>query len=62
MSALRKQMEADLVIRGMAERTREAYLGAVAGLAKYYGRRLIGSARKRCSAISCTCSRSASSP
>lgn len=39
MGALRKQMDADLVVRGMSERTREAYLGAVAGLAKYYGRR-----------------------
>ena len=39
MGALRKQMDEDLVVRGMAVRTREAYLGAVAGLAKYYGRR-----------------------
>ncbi len=39
MGELRKQMDGDLVVRGMAVRTREAYLGAVAGLAKYYGRR-----------------------
>ena len=39
MGALRKRMDGDLVVRGMAVRTREAYLGAVAGLAKYYGRR-----------------------
>jgi site-specific recombinase XerD len=39
MSALRKQMDGDLVVRGMSVRTRESYLGAVAGLAKYYGRR-----------------------
>lgn len=39
MGALRKQMDGDLVVRGMSIRTREAYLGAVAGLAKYYGRR-----------------------
>ena len=39
MSELRKQMDGDLVVRGMAVRTREAYLGAVAGLAKYYKRR-----------------------
>ena len=32
-------MDGDLVVRGMAVRTREAYLGAVAGLAKHYGRR-----------------------
>jgi site-specific recombinase XerD len=38
MSALRKQLEADLAIRGMSERTREAYVGAVAALAKYYAR------------------------
>ena len=39
MGTLRKQMDGDLVVRGMSVRTREAYLGAVAGLAKHYGRR-----------------------
>lgn len=39
MGTLRKQMDGDLVVRGMSIRTREVYLGAVAGLAKYYGRR-----------------------
>lgn len=39
MGALRKQMDGDPVVRGMSVRTRESYLGAVAGLAKYYGRR-----------------------
>jgi len=39
MGALRKQMDGDLVVRGMSVRTRESYLGAVAGLAKHYGRR-----------------------
>src|SRR5438067_13896831 len=38
MGALRKQMDGDLVVRGMSLRTRESYLGAVAGLAKH-GRR-----------------------
>jgi site-specific recombinase XerD len=38
MGALRKQMESDLVVRGLAERTREVYIGAVASLAKFYGR------------------------
>lgn len=38
MSPLRKQLEADLAIRGMSDRTREAYVGAVAALAKHYGR------------------------
>ena len=38
MGALRKQMDADMVVRGMSVRTRESYLAAVAGLAKYYGR------------------------
>jgi len=33
MGTLRKQMEADMVLRGMSERTRESYLAAVAGLA-----------------------------
>ena len=35
MGALREQMDGDLVVRGMSVRTREAYLGAVAQLAKY---------------------------
>jgi site-specific recombinase XerD len=39
MGALRRQMDGDLVVRGMSVRTREAYLGAVAGLAKHYARR-----------------------
>jgi integrase/recombinase XerD len=38
MGALRKQMDGDLVVRGMSVRTRESYLGAVARLAKHYGR------------------------
>lgn len=36
MSPLRKQMESDMVLRGMSVRTREAYLNAVAGLAKFH--------------------------
>jgi len=38
MSALRKQMEADMALRGLAYRTREAYVGSVAKLAQHYGR------------------------
>ena len=38
MGELRKRMDGDLVVRGMSVRTREAYLGAVAGLAKHYKR------------------------
>jgi site-specific recombinase XerD len=38
MSPLRKQMQADMVLRGLAPRTQEAYIGAVAGLARYYKR------------------------
>lgn len=38
MSPLRKQMEADMAIRGLAYRTRETYVESVAKLAKYYGR------------------------
>lgn len=38
MSPLRKQMEDDLVVRGMSPRTLESYVGAVAALAKHYGR------------------------
>ena len=38
MSPLRKQMEADMVVRGLAYRTRGAYLESVTKLAKFYGR------------------------
>jgi|ERR1700682_3463043 len=36
MGALREQMDKDMVLRGMSPRTRESYLYAVRGLAKYY--------------------------
>lgn len=39
MSALRKQMEADMAIRGLAYRTRESYVNSVAKLAQHYGKR-----------------------
>jgi site-specific recombinase XerD len=38
MGALRKQMDDDMVVRGMAGRTRETYLSAVAAMAKFYQR------------------------
>ena len=38
MSPLRKQMEADMAVRGLAHRTRETYVQSVAKLAKFYGR------------------------
>ncbi len=38
MNPLRQQMDADMIVRRMSGRTREAYLNAVAGLAKYYHR------------------------
>lgn len=38
MTNLRRRMDEDMVVRGMAERTRETYLAAVTGLAKYYRR------------------------
>jgi len=38
MSPLRKQMEADMAMRGLAHRTRETYVESVAKLAKFYGR------------------------
>lgn len=38
MSPLRKQMQDDMVLRGLAPRTQEAYIGAVVGLARYYKR------------------------
>lgn len=39
MGALRTRMERDMVLRGLAERTRASYLAAVAGLARYAGQR-----------------------
>ena len=38
MTELRRRMDEDMTVRGMAERTREAYLWAVAGLATFYRR------------------------
>ncbi len=38
MSPLRRQMDADRLVRRMSDRTRAAYLNAVAGLAKHYQR------------------------
>ena len=38
-SIITKQMDEDMVVRGLAVRTREAYLEAVGGLAKHYSRR-----------------------
>jgi integrase/recombinase XerD len=39
MTALRQQMENDMDLRGMAVRTRQSYIEAVRGLAKFYRRR-----------------------
>ena len=39
MSALSQRMDNAMVLRGLADKTREAYLGSVRGLAKYYHRR-----------------------
>jgi integrase/recombinase XerD len=38
MGELRRRMEEGMIARGLSERTREAYLGAVRGLAKHYMR------------------------
>ena len=38
MSVLSQQMYHAMVLRGFADKTREAYLGSVRGLAKYYHR------------------------
>jgi len=38
MTELRRRMDEDMVVRGMAERTRESYLAAVTGLATHYRR------------------------
>jgi len=39
MGELRTRMDHDMVLRGLAVRTRESYLAAVAGLARYAGKR-----------------------
>lgn len=39
MSALRRQMEEAMAVRGLAHRTRETYIESVAKLARFYGRR-----------------------
>ena len=38
MTALRRRMDDDMLARGFAERTRESYLWAVTGLARFYHR------------------------
>jgi len=38
MTELRRRMDENMVVRGMADRTRESYLWAVTGLAKFYHR------------------------
>ena len=38
MTELRRRMDEDLIVRGLADRTREAYLWAVTGLAMFYRR------------------------
>ncbi len=38
MTELRRRMDNDMIIRGMADKTREAYLWAVTGLAKFHRR------------------------
>lgn len=38
MTELRRRMDEAMIVRGMADRTREAYLWAVTGLAKFYRR------------------------
>ena len=38
MGALRAKMAQDLLIRGLSPNTHEAYIRAVVGLTKYYGR------------------------
>ena len=38
MTELRQRMDNDLLVRGMAERTRESYLAAVTRLARHYHR------------------------
>jgi integrase/recombinase XerD len=39
VSALREQMLADMVLRGMSERTQQSYISAVKQYARYFGRR-----------------------
>ncbi|MCL4395748.1 MAG: site-specific integrase [Chloroflexi bacterium] len=38
MTKLRRRMDEDMIVRGMADRTRETYLWAVTGLARFYRR------------------------
>ncbi len=38
MSTLRRQMQADMVLRGLATRTQESYIAAVVGLSRHYDR------------------------
>ena len=48
MTELRRRMDGDMVVRGMADRTRETYLTAVTGLARYYRRAPDQTPTRRC--------------
>jgi hypothetical protein len=62
MSALRKQMEGDMAVRGLAYRTRQSYVAAIAQLARHYGRRPDEISEAEVQRYLCICSRSAGSP
>lgn len=38
MSALRKQMQADMVVRGLVPRTQKAYIDAIAAISRFHNR------------------------
>jgi hypothetical protein len=57
MSALRKQMLADMVLRGMALRTQQSYIESVVKFAKFYGRTLWGGVSVSTSPRCCAASR-----
>ena len=62
MTELRKRMIESLQLRGMSERTQEAYVRAVRQLAQHYKKSLTWSPRKNSDSISCTSRMSRSLP
>lgn len=53
MTPLRQQMIDQMTVRGMAEKTKRAYLQAVAGIAKYYRRSPDQLNEQQCSSTCC---------
>ena len=53
MTPLRQKMMEDMQLRGLADKTQDAYLRAVRQLAEYYGSRQTRSMSRSCGSTCC---------